>query len=216
MTVRARVAALTTLLALATALAAAAEGGGLTFDEHHDVGSGPHAAGIVVDTGEEVKAVCVRFAEEEITGEELLDRTGLDVVWAYYGDLGAAACAICGVGCPADDCHCETPFWWSYWQGDGEGGWTSSPVGASTRKVRDGDMDARLWHDGSRHPPEVSFSQVCAADAPPPGRPDAEAANASDRTGGPTAAEIRGLVWLALTLLAVLGAVFWRRRQRSP
>jgi hypothetical protein len=205
-------AALCAVLVLATP--ARGEGGAA---EHRDVGAGPHSAGVVVDTGDEVKAVCVRFTEEEITGQELLDRTRLEVEWARFGDLGAAACGICGVGCPADDCHCAMPLWWSYWQADGGDGWTTSPVGAGTRTVRDGDMDAWVWGDGRREPPQAAFEEVCSDRPPAPtaedGGPDGAVPAAAD---GLTAAEIRGLVWLALTLLAVLGAVVWRRRQRAP
>jgi hypothetical protein len=210
-----------TLGAGATEPAAQAADDPANVDEHRAVGDGPHAAAMVVDTGEEVKTVCVRFAEEQITGEELLDRTGLDVVWSYYGTLGAAACSICGVGCPAEDCHCATPFWWSYWQGDGDGGWTTSPIGASTRKVRDGDMDARLWHDGSRRPPEIAFATICQEavegdEAVPPGRPETDPqAVEPPAEDGLAAGDVRGLAWFGVTLLAVLGAIAWVRRSRG-
>jgi hypothetical protein len=167
----------------------------------------------VVDTGDEVRTVCVRFSEESITGEELMRRTDLDVVFAHYGTLGAAVCEICGVGCPAEDCHCATPYWWSYWHGDADGGWATSPVGASSRAVRDGDMNAWLWHDGSRRPPEVDFATVCPDEAAAEDEP-AEAAppaGVTDLTSG----QLRGLLWFAITLVAILGAVVWVRRSRA-
>jgi hypothetical protein len=179
-------------------------------------GSGEHRAGLVVDDGEEVRTVCVLFEEDEISGEDLLGRSGLDVTLTHYGTLGAAVCAIDGVGCPAEDCHCEAAYW-SYWLGDDEAeeGWRSSPVGASARELRDGDLDARVWGDGRRPPPPLELDDVCdhpdAAPVPDddPGAPMPEAVDDAGAGAG-----LADLVWFVLALGLVLVALLWRRRQR--
>lgn len=189
--------------------------------ERRIVGDGEHRSGLVVDDGEEVRTVCLRFEEEAITGEDLLERSGLDLELAHFGTLGAAVCAIGDVGCPAGDCHCEASYW-SYWQHEPEAGdgWVSSPVGASSRQLRDGDLDARVWGDGRRRPPAIDLDTVCEPDGADITRgpladdhPDApsppEAVDTTD-PGEPAT----DLAWFALAIGLVATAIWWRRRRR--
>lgn len=185
------------------------------------VGSGEHRTGLVVDDGDEVRTVCLRFAEETITGEDLLERSGLDVEVAHFGTLGAAVCAIGDVGCPAGDCHCDASYW-SYWlrDEDAEDGWVSAPVGASSREIVDGDLDARVWGDGRRRPPAIDLDTVCepaGADtvgrAGPPHRPDASPPPEAVDTRDPPGA-LTDLAWFVLALTALGAAIWWRRRRR--
>lgn len=184
-----------------------------TLTDQHIVGEGAHEAGLVIDDGEEVRTFCVRFDEDEIDGAEILERTGADLDVAHFGTLGGAVCAIDGVGCPEGDCFCAAAYW-SYWQGADEDGWTSSPTGPSSRTVHDGERDALVWGDGQRPPPPFALDEIC----------DEENATAVDDTTrgsededrpGTGSGELRGLIWLGLTLLAVLGAVLWVRRERD-
>jgi hypothetical protein len=177
------------------------------------VGEGEREAGLVIDDGEQVRTFCVRFDEDELDGEELMLRTDLELEVARFGALGAAVCAIDGVGCPAADCHC-TAAYWSYWQGSDAVAWSSSPVGASSRTVRDGDRDARVWGDGRRGPPALSTEEICDRTRATDGDLGAGAAPERDDTAGPTLAEPATLASFLALLAALLAAGWWVRRRR--
>lgn len=141
---------------------------------------GPHRAALVVAFSErQVQTRCVEFAEAQISGTDLLRRSGLAVVFSETQGLGAAVCAIEGVGCqfPAEDCFCQcrgTPCrYWTYWHWEGDG-WAYAGFGASSRLLGDGNMDAWVWGDGKTPPPALTFADVCPAPgAPPPAAPTA-------------------------------------------
>ena len=129
-------------------------------------------AGIVVSFGDgRTTAVCVEFAEEEITGAELLRRSGLPlVVGSGFG--GAAVCKIGDVGCDnPNDCFCSCRGadcrYWAYYTLE-VGAWKYSNVGASLRKVHDGDVDGWAWGSGKpgggAQPELRAFDEIC----PPP------------------------------------------------
>jgi hypothetical protein len=136
---------------------------------------GPNRAGIVVSFDNTVRTACIDFDEAEISGAELLRRASFDVV-AAGGGMGSAVCMIDGVGCadPNDcwcQCHGSTCRYWAYFTLE-EGNWKYSPIGASQRKVHDGDVDGWTWGVGSASsappPGPVSFEEVCPPEEPPP------------------------------------------------
>jgi len=134
----------------------------------------PHRAGVVVVHGDgSVTSACIAFAEESISGADLLRRSGLEVVLSGYGGLGYGVCAIGGEGCPAGQdcfCHCRgNPCaYWVYSHRRPDGSWAISGSGASAWQVQDGDVDGWVWGDGSTAPPGVSFEQVCPPEAAQP------------------------------------------------
>ena len=142
-----------------------------------------HRAAVIVDTGTEVRRVCVRFAEESITGIEALTRAGTDPVLRAFSGKGAAVCSLCGTGCPGDEtCLTCDPGgrFWSYSRAPaGTAALRTSGVGASSTTVRDGDVEGWRWGTGGT-PPFATVAEVCgeapdpsttttAATAPPPG-----------------------------------------------
>ncbi|MGQ9594781.1 MAG: hypothetical protein ACUVXH_09690 [Anaerolineae bacterium] len=150
------------------------------------VAEGPHRAALVVVFGEgQVQMRCVEFAEAQISGTDLLRRSGLAVVLNETRGLGAAVCAIEGVGCqfPTEDCFCQCRGaecrYWTYWRLEG-GRWVYSSVGASSRLLGDGDVDAWVWGDGKTPPPPLTFADVCPV-------PGATPAPLSTPTPHPTA-----------------------------
>lgn len=141
----------------------------------------PNRAALVVVHGNgQVVSQCVEFAEESISGYELLERSGLDLGVELAG-MGATVCRIDNEGCnfPADDCFCrcqgESCVFWIYWHLVGNA-WQFSGLGASSYRVSNGDVEGWVWGEGSpggggAAPPEVSFAEVCAAPTKTPAPP---------------------------------------------
>ncbi len=123
-------------------------------------------AGLVVRLdADTVLTRCVSFAEQRISGVVLLERSGLEVETIFDSGLGAFVCQIDRVGCPAENCLCAFPpdFWVYAQRVNAE--WQSSPVGASTRTLTDGDMDGWVW-GSSGALPDLDFTDVCPTDEP--------------------------------------------------
>ena len=126
----------------------------------------PNRAGLVVQIGEgQVKTACVRFAEDSLTGYDLLVRSGLLVNSLTDPGLGTAVCGIENTGCPVDDCFCAMPDYWAYWQ-PGPAGWAYAVTGAAQSEVVNGSVNGWSWGEGIA-PPFYSFQDVCRyGDAP--------------------------------------------------
>ncbi|HNR96261.1 MAG TPA: hypothetical protein PKH89_04725 [Anaerolineae bacterium] len=127
----------------------------------------PNQVGLVVQFGDgSVVTRCVSFAESEISGLDVLLRSGLDVV-AAYSSTGAAICSINGEGCPPENCFCQcqgsTCVYWTYWHLGG-GSWNYSQLGAGSYRVHGGEVEGYRWWPAEA-PPFITFDQICA---PPP------------------------------------------------
>lgn len=139
----------------------------------------PHHAALVVDFGDgRVLVRVVAFAEDTITGVDLLRRSGLDVAIMENLGGGAALCAVEGVGCPPtpQDCFCQCRGgacrYWSYFHLQG-GAWVYSGTGAAGRALRDGDVDGWVWGDGRAAPPLLTWDEIWAAAGAPSPSPTA-------------------------------------------
>lgn len=140
------------------------------------IADGPNRAGIVVSFGDgRVESVCVEFTETEISGAELMNRAGFSVLLGSGGDTNAV-CMIEDTGCrdPADcwcQCHGADCRYWSYHTLD-RGAWKYSAVGASTRKVHNGDVDGWAWGKGGvgsgAEPDPITFEELCSDEGSPP------------------------------------------------
>lgn len=167
---------------------------------------GPNRAAVVVRAGDDqVESRCVSFAEESISGHELLSRSGLDYVVNAAG-AGVMVCSIAGQGCPANDClcHCqgEPCTYWSYWR-RGDEGWLYAGLGASMSEVSHGAVDGWSWGPSSAtsaiEPPALDFADICDAAAP-------LAAPAAGATEQPVAPWLTYALFLLFALL--LGGAF--------
>jgi len=119
-----------------------------------------HQAGLAVFPGDgNVYTACVSFTEDIITGFDLLQRSGLKIETATNPSQGTAVCSIEGVGCQSNDCFCNMPDYWSFWQYiDAE--WAYSAVGSDQSPVIDGDVNAWSW--GAGDPPAmISYQNIC-------------------------------------------------------
>lgn len=133
----------------------------------------PNHAGLVIQFPDgQVETACVEFSEEEITGVDLLNRSGLPVTFDYSSGLGAKVCKIKETGCnyPGEDCWCQCQgspcTYWNYWQLRGDL-WVYSPLGASDRRLGDGDVDGWVWGDGQQPPSLLSLDEICEVEVQP-------------------------------------------------
>jgi hypothetical protein len=138
----------------------------------------PNQAGLVIQSGEgQVETICIGFDEDEITGDELLVRSGLDLVLDPSSSMGVTLCRVEELGCnyPAEHCFCQCMgggdcSYWNYFYRDaGADSWTYSALGTGLRKVRPGAVEAWVWGDG-RQPPseELTFEAICLPPTPEP------------------------------------------------
>jgi len=144
-------------------------------------GDEPNRAGLVVQFADgQTKTLCVEFEGEEITGADLLIRSGLDAVVDPSSGLGIIVCRIDGQGCdyPAEPCFCQCSgsgpcaYWNYFYREPGQDGWTYAALGALRHKVRSGSVDAWLWGDGATLPAaDLTFEMVCPSPTPSATRP---------------------------------------------
>jgi hypothetical protein len=133
----------------------------------------PNRAGLVVRFGDgHAQTVCVSFTEERITGYDLLNRSGFNVIADVSSSMGAFICKIGNDGCnfPQEDCACKfntEQKYWSYWLLR-NGAWEYSNFGASNASVINGEVQGWVWGTGSNNatadskPPVFTFDQICA------------------------------------------------------
>lgn len=115
-------------------------------------GAVQRAALLVLHSDGTLRQACVEFSEPSVSGYELLTRSGLASIVDPRNAMGVLVCSIDGEGCsfPEDDCLCACRDtgpcqYWAYFTRASDGSWTYSPVGPSTRRVSDGDVDAWVW-----------------------------------------------------------------------
>lgn len=132
-----------------------------------------HAArgGIVVDLGNgTVLTECVNFGGPTITAFDLLQRSDLAFTFQNFGSLGAAICSIETVGCdfPTEACFCQCPgtgtcnFFAFYTLENGQ--FVFSDVGVSSAILRNRDVIAFSFGDGSTAPAPQDIQEICKND----------------------------------------------------
>ncbi len=132
--------------------------------------------GLVVAFGDDTFTTrCIEFDEDEITGYDVLRRSGLSLVAREVSGMGVTICDIEDTsGCSASDCWCQcrgmSCMYWRYYHLKA-GSWEYSSMGAAARAVRDGDVEGWAWGDESTgdggQPPVIPFKEICAADDAP-------------------------------------------------
>ena len=135
---------------------------------------GQNRVALVAHFGDTTLTRCVAFDEPEISGYEVLARSGLSFVASFDSGIGAAICAIENTGCPEESCLlCQAPLYWSYWRFDGTN-WGYSSLGSSLTTVQDGDVEGWSWGNGDP-PPVMAYNEICPpllpTDTPAPPTP---------------------------------------------
>jgi len=136
----------------------------------------PNRAGLVVQFADgHAETICIEFEEDEITGSDLLIRSGLEAVVDPSSGLGIIVCRLEGQGCdyPAEACFCQCSgsgpcaYWNYFYREPGQDSWTYAALGALRHKARPGSVDAWVWGDGSTLPAaELTFEVVCPSPTP--------------------------------------------------
>lgn len=137
---------------------------------HHPVHASPihHAALVIEHSSGRLLSRCVSFLEDQISGLQLVQRSGIEYQTRPFGSLGEAVCQLDNEPQPVPTNCFGTTATWQYFHRTAAG-WTPSQAGATDSKVSDGAMDG--WHyagGGWQPPPAMSFASVCSPPAPSP------------------------------------------------
>jgi hypothetical protein len=125
--------------------------------------AGPNHAALVVEHGDgSVVTRCVAFSGASISGEQLLNQSGIAWSSRTFGGFGEAVCALDGEPVQYVDCPGKDRYWAVFVARGGP--WQLASVGISTLALHDGDAE------GFRYAPAsgiaaapVSAVGVCAA-----------------------------------------------------
>jgi hypothetical protein len=124
-----------------------------------------HAALVIEHSSGRVITRCVGFVEDQITGFQMIQRSGVQYQAQTFGSMGSAVCQLDNEPSPVpSDCFGSGPYW--QYSRRQAAGWQPSAVGASGSAVHDGDMDGWRYAAWSgQTPPNISFAAVCSAPA---------------------------------------------------
>lgn len=154
-------------------------------------GAGPNHAALVAEHADgSVVTRCVAFEAASITGEQLLDSSGVAWSGETFGGNGRAVCAIDSeparyASCPGSDSY------WAIFDSGGSGKWQLSAVGISSLKLADGDAEGFRYVSSAGDPaPPPPAAGVCSAGASSGGGSDAVAPT---RAGAATPGAAAGL-----------------------
>jgi hypothetical protein len=161
-------------------------------------GSGPHRAAVVLEHGDgSVTTRCVAFDGGQISGEALLDRSGIAWSGQTFGGFGQAVCALDGEPARYADCPGRDRYWVVFVARGvaGGGSWQLSNVGVSGLVLHDGDAEGFRYVPVSGTPAEPpSPAGICAdasksarATAPPTRAPAVSASAVSSDSAAASA-----------------------------
>lgn len=149
--------------------------------------AGSHHAALVVEHADgSTLTRCVAFDTATISGEELLNRSGVAWSGRTFGSFGDAVCALDGEPAQYIDCPGKDRYW-AVFVARGAGSWQLANVGISSLAIHDGDAEGFRFDPASGVPAApLSAAGVCAAAATPvPRRSVAPGSGASPApTGG--------------------------------
>ncbi|MGA3058683.1 MAG: hypothetical protein ABSE70_11780, partial [Candidatus Limnocylindrales bacterium] len=145
--------------------------------------AGSHRAALVVEHGDgSVLTRCVALDPSVVTGEQLLNASGIAWSGQTFGGFGAAVCAVDGEparysSCPGKDAY------WAVFVARGGGAWRLSNVGISALTLGDGDAEGFRYVPSSGTPaaPPLPVG-ACPTAASPGATATAVAAGTARRT----------------------------------
>jgi len=124
-----------------------------------------NGAGLVIKHGDgRILYFYVQFSESQITGAQLLERSGVSLDAVPYAGLGEAICRIDGEGCPSSNCYCKSyanpSVYWRYQRLTSTGQWVFIQSGPDQTIVHDGDVDGWAWSATNGDLPSTSIDQI--------------------------------------------------------
>lgn len=156
---------------------------------------------LVVEHGDSrVVGLCIGFDGASITGEQILQASGLEYATQSYGSLGDAVCQIDSEPATYGSCLPASGSFWAMFVSRGSGGWQNAGKGISSETFSDGDAEGfRYDAQGGAEPPPASPAGICAralaanpASAPAPsnaaGGPAPVGGSGTGSSGGDTSA----------------------------
>jgi hypothetical protein len=130
-------------------------------------GAGSGHAALVVEHGDgSVVTRCVAFGTANVTGEQLLNTSGVAWSGQTFGSYGDAVCAMDAepahyTTCPGQD------YYWAVFVSRGGGAWQLSSIGISSLTIGDGDAEGFRYVRSVGTPAvPASPAGVCAGGAP--------------------------------------------------
>jgi hypothetical protein len=129
--------------------------------------AGTHHAAVVVEHGDgTVVTRCVAFAADSISGEDLLNLSGIAWSSQTFGGFGDAVCALDSEPAHYSTCPGKDDYW-SVFTARAGALWQLDNVGISSTTIRDGDAEGFRYLPAVGNPvAPVSPAGVCAGAAP--------------------------------------------------
>ena len=117
--------------------------------------------GLVIQFDDEtVFAGCMDISGQALSGQDLLQLSGLELDLYYDASHEVAVCRVNELGCASNQCFCQFPDYWSYWHLE-EREWVYSGRGASVTVAQPGTVEGWRWGNGVP-PMELTFEQICS------------------------------------------------------
>ena len=124
------------------------------FTQSACAGDGPFHAALVVEHGNgSTIQRCVGFSSPTITGDKLLELSGIDYRTSGWPGLGNAVCQIDGEPTTFDVCFPSGKPYWAMFVSRGGGAWIVSMNGISSQTFSDGDAEGFRYQTGALPPP---------------------------------------------------------------
>ncbi|MBV8529452.1 MAG: hypothetical protein JOZ75_14170 [Candidatus Dormibacteraeota bacterium] len=119
---------------------------------------------LVVEHGDtRVVGLCIGFDGSSITGEQMLQASGLEYATQSYGGLGDAVCQLDSEPASYGACLPASGSYWAMFVSRNGGGWQTADRGISTETFSDGDAEGFRYVPQSRpQPPPASPAGICA------------------------------------------------------
>jgi hypothetical protein len=120
---------------------------------------------LVVEHGDgRVVGLCIGFDGASITGEQVLQASGVEYATAGYGALGDAVCQIDDEPASYSSCLPSSGPYWAVFVSRGGGAWQEASSGISTETLASGDAEGfRYDPQNGPDPAPASAAGICTA-----------------------------------------------------
>jgi hypothetical protein len=130
--------------------------------------AGSHHASLVVTHGNGSTATrCVSFAADSISGEQLLNQSGVAWSGQSFGGFGDAVCALAGEPAHYAECPGKDNYW-AVFVARGGGSWQLANVGIASLVLHDGDAEGFRYEPTSGTPAAPGSAAGACPMAPKP------------------------------------------------